>query len=83
MTEHRPSSYKISDLEQTVIGRELFEWWWRVGTMQTNDPEWDECLDHIQAFWMDGAWTVMNARAGKAGKTLKEEDDGTEESPCP
>ncbi len=51
------------DDRQTHIARLLFEWWWHTGISEesiANRPRWDKCLPHIQAFWMDGAWRVMN-----------------------
>ena len=60
---HRPKHHKAADFDQIIIAKELFEWWWRVGTPQVpHDPSWDECLDHIQAFWMDGAWQVLSLK---------------------
>ena len=61
MSEHRPSSHKASDLDQIVIARELFNWWWQCGTPQLPaQPDWANCKEHIQAFWMEGAWRVMS-----------------------
>lgn len=47
------------DLQQIKIAQTLFEWWWRVSNDGLYSPRWEKCEDHIQAFWMDGAWRVM------------------------
>ena len=60
MSEHQPAYHRQMDFDQIVIARELFEWWWVCGTPQLpSQPTWEACADHIQAFWMEGAWRVM------------------------
>ena len=48
------------DQRQIEIAQILFEWWWRVSNDGEYNPRWESCLDMIQAFWMDGAWRVLN-----------------------
>ncbi len=46
---------------QEKLAKILFEWWWSTGQGDPAvQPQWDACLDRIQAFWMDGAWRVMS-----------------------
>ncbi|MCK5651820.1 MAG: hypothetical protein KAJ42_10600 [Gemmatimonadetes bacterium] len=47
------------DLLQVAVAQELFEWWWRVSNDGRYSPRWEKCEDHIQAFWMDGAWRTL------------------------
>lgn len=49
---------------QEKVGKVLFEWWW-THTMHAHadpgvEPMWDECSDHAQAHWMEGARRVMS-----------------------
>lgn len=48
------------DQRQIEVAQILFEWWWRVSNDGEYSPRWESCLDTIQAFWMDGAWRVLN-----------------------
>jgi len=61
--------------QQEKVGKLLFEWWWGtsdqpsgcclwskdgVEPMTGVEPKWEDCTDHAQAHWMEGAWRVMN-----------------------
>ena len=68
---HRPAHHKDIDFDQMVIAKEMFDWWEKVGVPPfPNRPDWNECNDYIQSFWMDGAWRVMKKMDQIRGTTL-------------
>ncbi len=61
MSEHQPAHHRQVDFDQIIVAKALFEWWWECGTPQLPaQPDWEQCTDRIQAFWMEGAWRVWN-----------------------
>lgn len=53
---HAPKFY-LTHQSQIDRARAMFDWWWRVGDTPYS-PRWENCDPEIQAYWMDGAWTV-------------------------